>query len=101
MEVTRVKIDKYTPDEPMKANCTVVLDNSLCIHQIHVIEGKNGLFIAFPNTGDMKLYRKSKRFVSIAHPCTCLLYYTLHFAILAAYLFFNLSMHFLALFGRK
>lgn len=69
MEVTRVKIDKYTPDEPMKANCTVVLDNSLCIHQIHVIEGKNGLFIAFPNTGDMKLYRKSKRFVSIAHPC--------------------------------
>ena len=38
---------------------------------------------------------------SIAHPCTCLLYYTLHFAILAAYLFFNLSTHFLALFGRK
>lgn len=70
MEVTRVKINKYTPDEQMKATCTVVLDDSLCIHQIHVIEGKNGLFIGFPNTGDMKLYRKSKRFVNIVHPCT-------------------------------
>lgn len=70
MKVTRVKIDSLTPSEKLKATCTVVLDDSLCIHHIHVIEGDRGLFIGFPNTGSMKLFKKSKRFVDIVHPCS-------------------------------
>lgn len=76
MKVTRVKINDYTPnDYGTCASVTVYLDNSLVIHQLRVINGKGGLFVAFPNTGDMKLYGDKnggtkKRYNDIVHPCT-------------------------------
>ena len=76
MKVTRVKINSYTPNSyGTCASVTVYLDNSLVIHQIRVVNGKRGLFIAFPNTGNMKLYSKNgekgkKRYDDIVHPCT-------------------------------
>ena len=69
MKVTDVKIDKYEPkDTGICADCTITLDNCLRIHHIHVINGAKGMFVAFPNTGDMKKFANSKLFVDIVHP---------------------------------
>ena len=71
MQVTRIRTDRLTPQE--KGICgefSITLDDLFCIHKIFVINGRKGLFIAFPNTGEMKLHKNSKRFSDIAHPTT-------------------------------
>ena len=64
MEITSVKIRKFEREgSRMKGFASVVVDNAIAIHDIRIIEGDNGLFIAMPSrktpTGD---YR------DIAHP---------------------------------
>lgn len=64
MEITSVTVRKFEKDgNRMKGIATVVIDNSFAIHDIRIIEGDNGLFIAMPSrktaTGE---YR------DIAHP---------------------------------
>lgn len=69
MVITGVKIDKYHPkDVGTCAECSVTLDNSLVIHKILVVSGKKGTFVAFPNTGEMKIYKNRKRYMDIVHP---------------------------------
>lgn len=69
MEVTRVRIDKYEPKERGTcAECSITLDNCLCIHKIAVIMGEKGEFVAFPNTGSIKMYKHRKRYKDIVHP---------------------------------
>lgn len=69
MEVSRVRIDNYTPDKKIRAECSVFFDEELCVHHVHVITGRKGDFVAFPNTGEMKKYNRSSRYASIVHPC--------------------------------
>lgn len=47
------------------AECSIVIDDSLQIHNIRLIEGKNGLFLAFPHS---KIEQYSKKYVDIVHP---------------------------------
>lgn len=71
MTITGVNIDKYTPKEKgICASATVYFDNELVIHQIHVISGDGGLFVAFPNNGKVIKSKGTKRYKDIAHPCT-------------------------------
>ena len=64
MEITSVTVHKFEKDgNRMKGIATIVIDNAFAIHDIRIIEGDNGLFIAMPSrktaTGE---YR------DIAHP---------------------------------
>jgi stage V sporulation protein G len=64
MEITSVTVRKFEKDgNRMKGIATVVIDNAFAIHDIRIIEGDNGLFIAMPSrktaTGEYK---------DIAHP---------------------------------
>lgn len=69
MRVTNVRVDKYHPQESgICADCSITLDNCFQVHQVHVINGEKGLFVAFPNTGDMKKYANSKQFFDLVHP---------------------------------
>ncbi|RRD93798.1 septation protein SpoVG [Clostridiales bacterium COT073_COT-073] len=63
MEVTDVRIRKIDKDGKMKAIVSITFDNAFVVHDIKVIEGKKGLFIAMPS-------RKSldNEFKDIAHP---------------------------------
>ena len=63
MHVTDVRIRKITKEGKMKAVVSITLDDEFVIHDIKVIEGEKGLFIAMPSrrTGDGE-YR------DIAHP---------------------------------
>ena len=76
MKVTKVKINSCTPKEyGICASVTVYLDNSLVIHQVHVINGKGVLFVAFPNTGNIRTKKEEdgsvkRRYMDIVHTCS-------------------------------
>jgi stage V sporulation protein G len=63
MTITDVRIRKIASDGKMKAIVSVTFDNEFVVHDIKVIEGQNGLFIAMPS-------RKTPdgEFKDIAHP---------------------------------
>ena len=71
LKITNIKLNVLEPkDYGVCADITITLDDLLCIHDIHVINGEKGLFVAFPNTGNMKKYRGKKRYRDIVHPTT-------------------------------
>ncbi len=64
MTITLVKVRKIVKDDSrMKGIATVLLDDCFAIHDIRIIEGDNGLFIAMPS-------RKTptNEYRDIAHP---------------------------------
>jgi len=63
MQITDVRVRRIEKEGKMKAIVSITLDNEFVIHDIKVIEGEKGLFIAMPSrkTADGE-YR------DIAHP---------------------------------
>ncbi|SNX53927.1 septation regulator SpoVG [Thermoanaerobacterium sp. RBIITD] len=63
MEITDVRVRKINEEGKMRAVVSVTFDNEFVVHDIKVIEGQNGLFIAMPS-------RKTPEgeFKDIAHP---------------------------------
>lgn len=63
MQITDVRVRKVSKEGKMKAVVSITLDNEFVVHDIKVIEGEKGLFIAMPSrkAGDGE-YR------DIAHP---------------------------------
>lgn len=50
MKITSVRVRKFDkPDSRMKGIATVLLDDCFAIHEIRIIEGDSGLFIAMPS----------------------------------------------------
>ena len=46
MQITDVRVRKVTKDGKMKAVVSITLDDEFVVHDIKVIEGEKGLFIA-------------------------------------------------------
>ena len=63
MQITDVRVRKVSKEGKMKAVVSITLDNEFVVHDIKVIEGEKGLFIAMPS-------RKSAdgEYRDIAHP---------------------------------
>ena len=64
MKITSVNVKKVEKEgSRMKGKASILLDDSFAVHDIRIIEGDNGLFIAMPSrktaTGEYK---------DIAHP---------------------------------
>ncbi|MFC4780536.1 septation regulator SpoVG [Eubacterium multiforme] len=80
MQITDVRIRKIATDGKMKAIVSVTFDDQFVVHDIKVIEGQNGLFIAMPS-------RKTPdgEFKDIAHPINTDARETIQTAILQAY----------------
>ena len=49
MNITDVRIRKVNDDGKMKAVVSVTFDDEFVVHDIKIIEGQNGLFIAMPS----------------------------------------------------
>lgn len=49
MEVTDIRVRKISKDGKMKAVVSVTFDNDFVVHDIKVIEGEKGLFVAMPS----------------------------------------------------
>lgn len=63
MEITDLRIRRVSGEGKLKAYVTVTFDDCFVIHNVKVIEGKTGMFIAMPS-------RKTKAgdYKDIAHP---------------------------------
>lgn len=72
MLVTKMITNKLMPKpEGVFGVCgefTIILDDVLCIHKMLVINGQKGLFVAFPNDGDMRCNTGNKKYLDIVHP---------------------------------
>ena len=49
MEITDVRIRKVADEGKMKAIVSITFDEEFVVHDIKIIEGQNGLFIAMPS----------------------------------------------------
>ena len=63
MQITDVRIRKVAKEGKMKAVVSITIDNEFVVHDMKVIEGEKGLFIAMPS-------RKAAdgEYRDIAHP---------------------------------
>lgn len=65
MEITDIRIRKVSTEGKLKAYVTVTFDDCFVVHNVKIIEGKTGVFIAMPSrktrTGEYK---------DVAHPIT-------------------------------
>lgn len=63
MQVTDIRIRRIAKEGKMKAIVSVTLDDAFVVHDIKVIEGEKGLFIAMPSRR-----ASDGEFRDIAHP---------------------------------
>ncbi|MGL4737999.1 MAG: septation regulator SpoVG [Cellulosilyticaceae bacterium] len=63
MEITDIRVRKINKDGKMKAVVSVTFDNEFVVHDIKVIEGDKGSFIAMPSRKTL-----DGEFRDIAHP---------------------------------
>lgn len=63
MEVTDVRVRKFSKEGKMKAVVSITLDEEFVIHDIKVIEGEKGLFIAMPSKKGL-----DGEYRDVAHP---------------------------------
>ena len=63
MQITELRIRKVEDEGKLRAYVTVTFDNCFVVHNVKIIEGQNGLFIAMPS-------RKASdgEYRDIAHP---------------------------------
>ena len=63
MEISDIRIRKVEADGKLKAYVTITFDNAFVVHNVKIIEGKSGIFIAMPS-------RKTKtgEYKDVAHP---------------------------------
>jgi stage V sporulation protein G len=63
MQITDVRVRKVNSEGKMKAVVSVTFDNQFVVHDIKVIDGQNGTFIAMPSRRT-----PDGEFKDIAHP---------------------------------
>ncbi len=80
MNITDIRIRKVGDESKLKAVASITFDGEFVVHDIKVIEGQNGMFIAMPSKkmgeGDFR---------DIAHPLTQEVRTQLKDAVLDAY----------------
>lgn len=65
MEITDVRLRRVNTDGRMKAIASITFDNEFVVHDIRVIDGNNGMFVAMPSKRT-----PDGEFRDIAHPIT-------------------------------
>ena len=80
MQITDIRMRKVASEGRMKALASITLDDEFVVHDIKIIEGDNGLFIAMPS-------RKSPdgEYRDIAHPINSDMRYRMQSMVLAEY----------------
>lgn len=80
MEITDVRLRRVETDERMKAISSITIDSEFVIHDIRVIDGNEGLFVAMPSKRT-----PDGEFRDIAHPINSNTRAKIQEAVLAAY----------------
>ncbi|MBZ4688712.1 MAG: stage sporulation protein [Clostridia bacterium] len=64
MKITKVSIKNVRNSSNLKAFASITIDEEFMIHELRIIEGKNGLFVAMPSK------KVGENYIDIAHPIT-------------------------------
>lgn len=63
MQITELRIRKVEGEGKLRAYVTVTFDNCFVVHNVKIIDGKSGLFIAMPSRKT-----SSGEYKDVAHP---------------------------------
>ncbi|GAW91656.1 septation regulator SpoVG [Calderihabitans maritimus] len=80
MQITDVRIRKINPEGKMRAIVSVTFDNEFVVHDVKVVEGPKGLFVAMPSRRT-----PAGEFRDIAHPINSSTRELIQEAVLKAY----------------
>lgn len=82
MQITDVRVRKVTSTEggKLKATCSVVWDGAFVVHDLRIVEGAHGLFVAMPRQKTTK-----GEYKDVAHPITAEAREQLQQAVLTAF----------------
>ncbi|GAX88669.1 septation regulator SpoVG [Effusibacillus lacus] len=80
MQITDVRLRKVNTEGRMKAIASITLDHEFVIHDIRIIDGNNGLFVAMPSKRT-----PDGEFRDIAHPISSEARQKIQLAILNVY----------------
>ena len=80
MEITDIRIRKIDGTGKMKAIVSVTFDDALVIHDVKVVEGDKGLFVAMPSKK-----MPDGEYKDIAHPISSQAREVIQTAVLAVY----------------
>jgi stage V sporulation protein G len=80
MNITDVRVRRINTEGKMKAVVSVTFDDAFVVHDVKVVEGMNGIFVAMPS-------RKTPEgeFRDIAHPISAAAREVIQTAVLKAY----------------
>lgn len=80
MQITDIRIRKLNLEGRMKAIVSVTFDEALVVHDVKVVEGEKGLFVAMPSKK-----MPSGEYKDIAHPISSVAREAIQSAVLRAY----------------
>lgn len=80
MNITDVRVRKINNEGRMRAIVSITLNDQFVIHDVRIIEGNNGLFVAMPSKRT-----PSGEFKDIAHPITSDARHLIENAVIDAY----------------
>ncbi|HEX6923146.1 MAG TPA: septation regulator SpoVG [Bacillales bacterium] len=65
MEITDVRLRRINSEGRMKAIASITIDDEFVVHDIRIIDGNNGMFVAMPSKRT-----PDGEFRDVAHPIT-------------------------------
>ena len=80
MQITDVRLRRVNSDGRMKAIASITIDDEFVVHDIRVIDGNNGMFVAMPSKRT-----PDGEFRDIAHPISSATREKIQEAVLAEY----------------
>ncbi|AOZ92820.1 septation regulator SpoVG [Paenibacillus crassostreae] len=80
MQITDVRLRRVNSEGRMKAIASITIDNEFVVHDIRVIDGNNGMFVAMPSKRT-----PDGEFRDIAHPISSGTREKIQSAVLAEY----------------
>ena len=80
MNITDVRVRKVTKEGKIKAVVSITFDNEFAVHDIKVIEGDNGYFVAMPSRRTLE-----GEYRDCAHPINAATREKIQVAIMTAY----------------
>lgn len=69
MRITDISFKKVNDKfGKVKAIASIVLDDEIVIHDIKIVEGVKGIFVAMPSREKYNVFNGENRFMDIVHP---------------------------------
>lgn len=65
MEITDIRFRKLFPEGKMRAIVSITIDDAFAVHDVKVVDGDNGLFVAMPSRRTA-----SGTYRDVVHPIT-------------------------------